>query len=118
MAKFNIINKAEKVTAYVLIITNKSPKKLRCDIIPELRKTSFRIVEDIVRANCINLNTNKQDRLELQQDCKASICVLDIFAEICEKQNYITSAQLTILSKLTQELYDMICKWVESDSKR
>ena len=31
MAKFNIINKIEDVVNYVLIITDKAPKKLRCD---------------------------------------------------------------------------------------
>jgi hypothetical protein len=35
--------------------TDKSPKKLRCDIIPELRKNSFRIIEDITRTNFCEL---------------------------------------------------------------
>lgn len=118
MAKFNIINKAERVVNYILTITNKSPKKLRCDIIPELRKTGCRILEDIVRANCTDLASKPEVRLNYQQDCIASIRFLEALSEICEKKSYITSAQLMILSKQTQELYDMIKRWIESDSKR
>ena len=118
MAKFNIINKAEKVVDYILTITNKSPKKLRCDIIPELRKAGCRILEDIIRANCTDLSGNPKIRLDYQQDCIASIRFLEALGEICEKKSYITSAQLMILSKQTQELFDMIKRWIESDSKR
>lgn len=51
MAKFNITNKAEKVVSYIFVATEKSPKKLRCDMVPEIRKQGLRILEDIVRAN-------------------------------------------------------------------
>ena len=118
MAKFNIINKAELVVNYVLVITDKAPKKLRCDIIPELRKNAFRIMEDIVRANCQDITVKYERRLEYQEDAIATIRVLEAFAESCYKQNYITTNQLAFLSKLTQELYDMIQNWIISDSKR
>lgn len=118
MAKFNIINKIEDVVNYVLVITDKAPKKLRCDIIPEMRKNAFRVMEDIVRANCQDVITKSECRLEYQEDAIATIRVLEIFAESCYKQSYITEKQLGFLSKLTQELYDMIQKWIASDSKR
>lgn len=118
MAKFNIINKAELVVNYVLVITDKAPKKLRCDIIPEMRKNAFRIMENIVRANCQDITVKYERRLEYQEDAIATIRVLEAFAESCYKQNYITTNQLAFLSKLTQELYDMIQNWITSDSKR
>lgn len=118
MAKFNIINKVELVVNYVLVITDKAPKKLRCDIVPEMRKSAFRIMEDIVRANCQDIATKSERRLEYQEDALATIRVLEIFAESCYRQSYITEKQLGFLSKLTQELYDMIQNWIISDSKR
>lgn len=123
MAKFNIINKAEKVVDYVLTITEKSPKKLRCDLVPELRKLAFRIMNDIVRANFIVLNektkaTDVDKRLEYQTDCQATIRVLEATCEICNKHSYVTNHQLETLSKQTQELFDMVSKWITSDTQR
>ena len=123
MAKFNIINKAEKVVDYVLTITEKSPKKLRCDLVPELRKLAFRIMNDIVRANFIVLNektkaTDVDKRLEYQADCQATIRVLEATCEICNKHSYVTNHQLETLSKQTQELFDMVSKWITSDTQR
>ena len=110
MARFNIINKSEKVVEYVLIATDKSPKKLRCDIIPELRKNSFRIIEDITRANFCELTDeeSRKKRLDYQKDSLSTIRVLESESEICLKRNYLTEKQFEYLTKLTQELFDMI----------
>lgn len=124
MARFNILNKAEKVVDYVLTCTNKSPKKLRCDIIPELRKQAFRILEDIVRANNFNLTGDstteysRNERKRHQEDALLTIRVLESFAEVSNIHNYITNHQFEYLTKLTQELFDMIKNWMNSDIKR
>ena len=124
MAKFNILNKAEKIADYVLIITEKSPKKLRCDIVPELRKITFRILEDIVRANFYSITENDvsndviAERKRYQEDCLSSIRVLETFAEITNKRNYISNAQLEYLTTLTFELFNMVTNWQISDMLR
>ena len=75
MARFNIINKAEKVVSYIFVATEKSPKKLRCDMVPEIRKQGLRILEDIVRANQLSANgavattETRAERENLQNDC-------------------------------------------------
>lgn len=118
MSKFNILNKAETVMAYVLTITNKSPKKLRCDIIPNLRNTASLVLEDIIRANICDIKDNHENRKSYQQEAKVMLRVLEAFSEICVKANYITKHQFEVLTKHTCELYDMIVKWEESDSHR
>jgi len=122
--RFNIITKAEKVADYTLTATEKSPKKLRCDLVPELRKQAFRILEDIVRANCRDVDGEKatestrETRRALQEDALATLRVLDSFAEMANKHNYLTSRQFEYLTLLTQELYDMVKNWIASDTKR
>lgn len=122
--RFNIITKAEKVADYTLTATEKSPKKLRCDLVPELRKQAFRILEDIVRANCCDVDGEKatestrETRRALQEDALATLRVLDSFAEMANKHNYLTSRQFEYLTLLTQELYDMVKNWIASDTKR
>ena len=122
--RFNIITKAEKVADYTLTATEKSPKKLRCDLVPELRKQAFRILEDIVRANCCDVDGEKatestrETRRALQEDALATLRVLDSFAEMANKHNYLTSRQFEYLTLLTQELDDMVKNWIASDTKR
>lgn len=124
MAKFNITNKAEKVVSYIFVATEKSPKKLRCDMVPEIRKQGLRILEDIVRANQLSANgavatpQSRAEREALQNDCLSTIRVLDAFSEIALERNYFTSKQFNYLTQLSQELYDMILKWRASDRAR
>lgn len=51
MAKFNILNKAEKVVSYVFTITEKSPKHTRGDMVPTFRNESLDMIRNIVHAN-------------------------------------------------------------------
>lgn len=124
MARFNIINKAEKITDYVLNATEKSPKKLRGDVIPEIRKQTLRIVEDIVRANTSQITTEQSNeesrkaRLDYQKDCLSTIRVLEVFCEIAKKRNYLTTKQLDVITAETQELFDAVEKWISSDKLR
>lgn len=124
MSKFNIMNRAEKIVDYVLTITEKSPKKLRLDIVPEMRKKALDIVEDVVRANFLAVTgegatpETRSERLAFQEHCLATIRVLEAFAEIANSHSYITEDQLCYLTKLTQELFDMIKKWQEGDKAR
>ncbi len=122
--RFNIINKAEKVTIYVMGATDKCPKKLRCDIVPELRKNAFRILEDIIRANSFSIDKedassfSRNERKRYQEDCLSTIRVLESFADIANAMTYITNHQFDYMTQLTQELFDMVKNWMASDIKR
>lgn len=119
MAQFNIINKAEKVVSYTFQITERSPKKLRCDIVPKLRETACSIMEFIIEANQYEITKEEFIiRKELQRKALIKIRLLEAFAEICSNNNYITKNQLDILVNETFELYQMIKNWIESDNSR
>ena len=123
MAKFNILNKAEKVVDYVMIITDKSPKRLRTDVIPELRRTALNIMRNIISANHYKVaaGTSAEElklRRKFQEQAMVEIEILDGIAEICVKRNYITNKQFDYLTLLTYELKDMIFNWIRSDDKR
>ena len=123
MAKFNILNKAEKVIDYIMIITDKAPRKLRIDIIPELRKVGLNIIKDIVYANYYvpcgdTAQVLLKKRSEYQIDALINLDIVDVISEVCLKRNYITEHQFTYLSTLTYELRQMIKNWIDSDKKR
>lgn len=123
MAKFNILNKAEKVADYVMIITDKSPRRLRSDVIPELRRTALDIMRNVISANHYRVvaDTSTEElklRRRYQEQAMIEVEVLDGIAEICVKRNYITKKQFDYLTLLTYELKDMLRNWIKSDDKR
>lgn len=122
--RFNITRKAEKVLSYTFVATDKSPKKMRCDLVPKLREKAQLVLEDVIYANYLALtgagatNDTRARRRAYQDDCLVSLRVLDSLATVANSQNYLTDKQYEYLTLLTQELYDMVLKWIESDAKR
>lgn len=118
--RFNILNKAEYLADYVLQALNKSPKKLRSDIIPEIRLSVIKIIRLITEANLYHLD-NSNERL-LRSQCQFQTILelncLDSFCSIAVKHTYLTDKQYEIISATAQELQDMIYNWQASDLKR
>ena len=112
---FNIKNKARDLCIYVFDVTNKSPKKLRVDVIPEFRTKVMYIFTLITKAN---LKERKDTlRKSLQVEAKEELEVLMSLSEICSMTNYITENQFLYICKLASELSVMIDNWMKSDEK-
>lgn len=123
MARFNIINKAEALVEYIYTITEKSPKKIRTDLVSKLRNLSIDIIEKLVRTNAISINDPLQPdealrRLRQQRDLIIDIQVLETMLEIAKKRGYITNHQFEYSTKITFEFREMLSRWNESDSLR
>jgi hypothetical protein len=120
MKTFNIQIKAEKLVGYVYTATNKSPKKLRCDIIPMLRLAVQDVLNNIIKANHYRIDDQKEfeKRKEYQQEALIKLRILEANSEICTNMKYLTDKQLEVISRLSQELYDMIVNWTKSDLNR
>lgn len=116
MSKFNIQNKAEEFMSYALHVLDESPKKLRGDIVPEMRKLTIDVLLDVVYAN-FHFD-DKDVRLGYQIDARKKMRGLNALAEACMVQNYITKHQYEVLTGHTFELDGMIGNWIESDAKR
>lgn len=106
MASFNIINSCEDLVDYVFTITDKSPKKLRLDIIPKLREYSFDIMENVIIAN--NFERGSEVRIEKQKSAIIKLRVLEATSEICKNKNYITKHQFETLTSKTFALSNQI----------
>lgn len=106
-----------------MIISDKSPRKLRTDVIPELRRTALNILRNIISANHYKVaaDTSAEElvlRRNYQEQARIEVEILDCVAEICVKRNYITTKQFDYLTLLTFELKNMIDNWIKSDDKR
>ncbi len=63
-----VITKAKKLTAYVITITEKSPKKFRAVFINRMQNYSLDCIENLIEANSIRMDSvkNKERRRECQ----------------------------------------------------
>lgn len=120
--KLNVQNKIEKIVDYVYCCTEKSPKKLRHDIIPQMRKYSLYALENVIKANRIVIDKNaseeaKKIRYNCQVEADVAIQSLETLADICLKRYYITKKQFDYLTTLTFEFRKMINSWIAADKK-
>lgn len=122
MAEFNLINRAENMADYLLTITDKAPKKLRSDIIPELRRASFKCIQTIIRANNCPLDKTQlyyiKLRKQYQLETKSLLQTISAYSEICVKHNYITKKQFDVLNDHIFKCQDTLIKWMTSDENR
>ena len=122
MAEFNLINRAENMVDYLLTITDKAPKKLRSDIIPELRRANFKCIQAIIKANNCPLDKTQLYYIELrkqyQLEAKSFLQTISAYSEICVKHNYITKKQFDVLNDHIFKCQDTLIKWMTSDENR
>lgn len=116
MAVFNLQNLTENYLDYILTITDSCPKKLRVDIIPELRLTGIAILKLLIKAN--NKDVHDKERLSLQNEMIMEIKISEALAEVCLKHNYITKHQYEVLTGQSYELRESVKRWIASDEKR
>lgn len=116
MPHFNIQLKAERLLVYILNATDKSPKKIRLDIVPEIRKCCLTLLSDIINANMLPIHTER--RTELQKDCLIQLRLLDSLCDVARTLNYLTLNQVSFITMQTKEIFDSINCWIASDQNR
>lgn len=118
--ELGVIIKARDLTDYILLITDKSPKKFRMTLISRLVNLSLDIVENLYRANAIKAvdMQSKETRLQYQREAKVSIDMLCCVAEIARKQQCIQPKHFNQICIMSTEVRKMLYAWVKSDLKR
>ena len=123
-AKFNIIVTAENIIDYVFSITDRMPKKTRCDILVEIRRASLKALESVIRANNVRIDKTAIDaelvktRSAQQNEAKITTMVLMSLISVAHKQKYITTDQCRNATSLCDKLLSSIFNWQKSDIER
>ena len=105
-----VFTAAKKLSEYIFVITEKSPKKFRWSIITRLQNASVDVIENLHRANF-----EKGDRrIEYQKNALVSINLVDFFAETARAKNAISFHQTTVIAKQLVECKKLLNGWVRS----
>ena len=110
-----VFTRAKKLSEYIFVITEKSPKKLRWSIISRLQNRSVEIIENLYRAN---YERDFERRRNFQKEAQVDLNVLDFYAETAKQKKAISMRQLTIISREINELSRVLRGWIKSTREK
>ncbi len=109
-----VITHAKKLSEYLFVITEKSPKKFRWNIVGRLLNTSTDIIECLYRANY----ERGEERLYWQKKAMIALNMLDFYTDTARTKQAINFHQLTVIVKQIVETQKLLSGWVRSTKKK
>lgn len=106
-----VFTRAKKLSEYIFVITEKSPKKFRWSIVARLQNCSVDVIEFLYRAN---YERDFDARAEYQKRAKVALNLLDFYAETAKRKQAISMRQMTIIAREVCELHRLLNGWVKS----
>ncbi len=115
-----VITKAKKLCAYIITITEKSPKKFRGVFVNRMQNHSLDVIEDLLNANFIRIDSveNKHIREKHQKDALVKLKMLGYISMIAESSNCILPKQYKQISFQISEVINLLLAWKKSDDER
>ena len=110
-----VFTHAKKLSEYIFVITEKSPKKLRWSIISRLQNTSVEIIEFLYRAN---FEREEEPRISFQKRAAVGLKLLDFYAETARKKQGITIRQTEVIARQIHETNKLLNGWVKSTKRK
>lgn len=115
--------KAKDLCAYIMQITQKSPKAHRYTFVTKMHNLSLEIIECIYLANETyispqNLNVSYPKRLNLQHNAITKIKLLAYICEMAMTVGCILVKQYQHIAKLSTECQRLVGVWINSDQRR
>lgn len=121
-SELTVITRAKELCRYILVVTDKSPKKFRFTLVSRLQNYSLSVIENLYRANDIYFgecnNQNDQKRLMFQKEAMLALRMIGYFAVIAREQQCILPRQQSQIAKLLVETQRILYAWMKSDEKR
>ncbi len=110
-----VFTHAKKLSEYVFVITEKSPKKFRWSIVSRLQNVSVEVIENLYHAN---FERETAVRLTYQKRAAVSLKLLDFYAETARKKQAITVHQMGVLAQYVSETGKLLNGWIKSTKRK
>ncbi len=110
-----VFTHAKKLSEYVFVITEKSPKKFRWSIVSRMQNASVEVIENLYHAN---FERETADRLTYQKRAAVSLKLLDFYAETARKKQAITVRQMGVLAQYVSETGKLLNGWIKSTRRK
>ena len=115
-----VITVVKKLTAYTIVVTEKSPKKFRGVFVNRMQNYCLDTLECLLEANFIRMDTieNKIKREELQKEAIVKLKLLGYVSMVAENSGCILQKQYKQISLQLSEAINLIVAWKKSDDDR
>lgn len=115
-----VITVAKKLCAYVIAVTEKSPKKFRGVFVNRMQNYCLDTIEYLLEANFIRMDsaTNKAKREHYQKEAIVKLKLLGYIAMVAESSGCILTKQYKQISMQLSEAINLIVAWKKSDDER
>lgn len=115
-----VITVVKKLGAYVIAVTEKSPKKFRGVFVNRMQNYCLDTLELLLEANFIRMDSqiNKTKREELQKEAIVKLKLLGYVAMLAENSGCILRKQYKQISMQLAEAINLIVAWKKSDNER
>lgn len=115
-----VITKVKKLTAYVITITEKSPKKFRAVFINRMQNYCLDCIENLLEANSIRMDSmkNKERRRECQRMAFLKLKLLGYISFLALENQCILKRQYQQISLQLSDCINLLVAWRKSDAER
>lgn len=115
-----VITIVKKLCAYVIVVTEKSPKRFRGVFVNRMQNYCLDTIEYLLQANFIRLDstTNKAKREHYQKEAIVKLKLLGYVAMVAESSGCILKKQYKQISMQLAEAINLIVAWKKSDDER
>lgn len=115
-----VITVAKKLCAYVIAVTEKSPKKFRGVFVNRMQNYCLDTIEYLLEANFIRMDsmTHKEKREQNQKEAIVKLKLLGYIAMVAESSGCILQRQYKQISMQLAETINLIVAWKKSDDER
>lgn len=115
-----VITVAKKLCAYVITVTEKSPKKFRGVFVNRMQNYCLDVIEYLLKANFIRMdsNANKEKREHYQKEAIVKLKLLGYISMVAESSDCILKKQYQQISMQLAETINLIIAWKKSDDSR
>lgn len=115
-----VITKAKKLAAYVITITEKSPKRFRAVFVNRMQNYCLDCIENLIEANSIKMDSikNKERRRECQRVAFLKLKLLGYVAFLSLENECILKKQYRQISLQVSDCINLLVAWRKSDANR
>lgn len=117
-----VVTKARDLCSYVMVITQKSPKRFRFTFVSRLQNLSLSIIENLFRANDVYATKDdfsaQRERLSYQRSALTDLRLLEYIALLSMEQGCILPKQYEQISRQIVDCQNLLGAWMKSDRKR
>lgn len=122
-SELTVITRAKELCQYILVITDKSPKKFRFTLVSRLQNYSLSVIEHLFKANQQFVDGETGDesygkRRSHQQDAMTELRLLAYISMIAREAQCILPKQQSHISMKIVETQRLLYAWMKSDEKR